>query len=85
MWQNEFSIHFDVLLKSDLGIQQTEASLLNKSSYLDSALGVTKWPIIIHKFWLHFVLMLKSDLGLQQTEACLWDQSSFLDAALGVN
>jgi len=63
------------MLKSDLGLQQTEASLLNKSSYLDS--GVTKRPIISHKFGLHFVLMLKSDLGLQQTEASLFNKSSF--------
>jgi hypothetical protein len=44
------------MLKSDLGIQQTEASLWDKSSFLDAALGVNKF-------------MLKSDLGIQQTEA----------------
>jgi hypothetical protein len=29
------------MLKSDFGIQQTKAHFFNKSSYLDSALGVT--------------------------------------------
>jgi hypothetical protein len=42
-----FWSHFAVLLKSDLNVQQThsKAGLLNKSSHLAPALGVTKFTI----------------------------------------
>jgi hypothetical protein len=47
-----FWSHFVVLLKSDLGVQQTllslsEASLLSKSSCLAAALGVAEFTTVI--------------------------------------
>ncbi len=63
----------------------SEAGLLNKSSSLGAALGLTKFITIIAIFLAHFVVLLKSVLDVQQTH--LWgyllDKSSSLAAALG--
>ncbi len=45
----------------------SEAGLLNKSSCLAPALGVTKIIIVTDIFWSHFVVLLKSYLDAQRT------------------
>jgi hypothetical protein len=59
----------------------TEASLLNKSSCLAAALGVTKFLKKLPWFWSHFVVFLKSDLDVQQTHLrlCQANPASYLD------
>jgi hypothetical protein len=42
-------LHFVVLLKSDLDVQQTHLYLLNKSSCLAATLGVIKFVTIVCK------------------------------------
>jgi hypothetical protein len=48
----------------------SEAVLLNKSSFLVLALGVTKFISAVVIIWSPFVVLLKSDLDVQQTH--LW-------------
>ncbi len=48
-------------------IQQTEAGLLNKSSSLATALGVTATTNVLDLISVNFVVLLKSDLDVQQT------------------
>jgi hypothetical protein len=45
----------------------SEAGLVNKSSLLAKALGMTKFKTIIAITWSHFVVLLRSDLDVQQT------------------
>jgi hypothetical protein len=45
----------------------SEAWLLNKSSCLAPALGVTKFLVVTDMIWAHFDVLLKSDLDVQQT------------------
>jgi hypothetical protein len=47
--------------------QASEPSLLNKSSCLAAALGVTQFKTIIAMYFTHFVVLLKFDLDVQQT------------------
>jgi hypothetical protein len=47
--------------------QDSETSLMNKSSCLAHALGVTNLQISEIGFWSHFVVLLKPDLDAQQT------------------
>jgi hypothetical protein len=72
-----------VLVKSDIE-GEAETGLLNKSSFLAPALGVTNLQIQEICFWSHFVLLLKSDLDVRQTEAGLLNKCSFVARALGV-
>jgi len=51
-------------------IKQTEAGLLNKSSYLAAALAVTKLETILGQLWSHFVVQLKSEAGFLNKSSC---------------
>ncbi len=54
-------------LNAQKGWWGSEAGLLNKSSLLAGALGVTKFKTIFAMFLPTFVVLLKSDLDVQQT------------------
>jgi hypothetical protein len=77
-----------VLLKPDLDVHKptsSEAGLLNKSSSLAAALGVTKFITAIAMS--HFVVLLKSDLDVYEptsSEGSFLNKSSSLATALGV-
>ncbi len=77
-----------MLLKSDLDVHEptfSEAGLLNKSTCIAAALGVTKFVTAIAMS--HFVVLLKSDLDVYEptsSEDSFLNKSCSLAAALGV-
>ncbi len=57
----------------NLCVNNSEASLLNKSSCLDATLGVTKFIAVNGISLVTLFVLLKSDLDVQQTH--LWFQA----------
>jgi hypothetical protein len=53
--------------RHELLFNKPASGLLNESSFLAPAFGVTKFILITDMIFSHFVVLLKSDLGVQQT------------------